>query len=106
MKKIILFLCLSLGIFCSESMNAQSVTTLRSQRDSLEALYKFTLDKYDSVSVANMDLEKKLNVMGLEIAELKKDIENKLIDKNTKPTSMRILVYDFFELSGSGFVFV
>jgi Fur family ferric uptake transcriptional regulator len=26
---------------------------------------------------------------------MKKDIENKLIDKNTKPTSMRILVYDF-----------
>lgn len=24
-----------------------------------------------------------------------KDIENKLIDKNTRPTSMRILVYDF-----------
>lgn len=26
---------------------------------------------------------------------MKKDTENKLIDKNTKPTSMRILVYDF-----------
>ena len=26
---------------------------------------------------------------------MKKDIEHKLIDKNTKPTSMRILVYDF-----------
>ncbi|WP_294250876.1 Fur family transcriptional regulator [uncultured Chryseobacterium sp.] len=26
---------------------------------------------------------------------MKKDIESKLIDKNTKPTSMRILVYDF-----------
>lgn len=26
---------------------------------------------------------------------MKKDVENKLIDKNTKPTSMRILVYDF-----------
>ncbi|MGE8513212.1 MAG: transcriptional regulator, partial [Chryseobacterium culicis] len=26
---------------------------------------------------------------------MKKDIEDKLIDKNTKPTSMRILVYDF-----------
>jgi Fur family ferric uptake transcriptional regulator len=26
---------------------------------------------------------------------MRKDIENKLIDKNTKPTSMRILVYDF-----------
>lgn len=26
---------------------------------------------------------------------MKKDIENKLINKNTKPTSMRILVYDF-----------
>jgi Fur family ferric uptake transcriptional regulator len=26
---------------------------------------------------------------------MKKDIENKLLHKNTKPTSMRILVYDF-----------
>lgn len=26
---------------------------------------------------------------------MKQEIENKLIDKNTKPTSMRILVYDF-----------
>lgn len=26
---------------------------------------------------------------------MKKNTENKLIDKNTKPTSMRILVYDF-----------
>lgn len=26
---------------------------------------------------------------------MKKDTENKLTDKNTKPTSMRILVYDF-----------
>ncbi|MCJ8152515.1 hypothetical protein MKJ01_01920 [Chryseobacterium sp. SSA4.19] len=26
---------------------------------------------------------------------MKKDIENKLIHKNTKPTSMRILIYDF-----------
>ncbi|MCY0975797.1 transcriptional repressor [Chryseobacterium wangxinyae] len=26
---------------------------------------------------------------------MKEEIENKLIDKNTKPTSMRILVYDF-----------
>jgi Fur family ferric uptake transcriptional regulator len=26
---------------------------------------------------------------------MNKDIENKLLHKNTKPTSMRILVYDF-----------
>lgn len=26
---------------------------------------------------------------------MKKDTENKLLNKNTKPTSMRILVYDF-----------
>ncbi|WP_294331298.1 transcriptional repressor [uncultured Chryseobacterium sp.] len=29
---------------------------------------------------------------------MKKDIESKLIDKNTRPTSMRILVYDFLSV--------
>lgn len=29
---------------------------------------------------------------------MKKDTENKLMDKNTRPTSMRILVYDFLSV--------
>jgi hypothetical protein len=36
---------------------------------------------------------------------MRNEIENKLMNKNTKPTSMRILVYDF-GFSGCGFVFV
>lgn len=34
-----------------------------------------------------------MNINRIEI--MKENIENKLIDKNTQPTSMRILVYDF-----------
>lgn len=45
-----------------------------SQRDSLESLYKFTLDKYDSVTVANNDLEGKLSGRQSEITKLKGEI--------------------------------
>src|ERR1044071_5121957 len=44
-----------------------------SQRDSLESLYKFTLDKYDSVTVANNDLNGKLTSRQSEISKLKGD---------------------------------
>ena len=81
MKKAIFLLCCGIATLCSTSANAQSATTLRSQRDSLEVLYKFTLDKYDSVAVANMDLNKKLEQKGSEIRNLKNEIDNILKQK-------------------------
>ena len=81
MKNAIFLLCCGIAILGSTSANAQSATTLRSQRDSLEALYKFTLEKYDSVAVANMDLSKKLEQKGSEITGLKNEIDNMLKKK-------------------------
>ena len=81
MKKAIFLLCSCIAILCSTPANAQSANTLRSQRDSLEALYKFTLDKYDSVAVANTELTKKLEQKGSEITNLKNEIDNILKKK-------------------------
>lgn len=53
-----------------------------SQRDSLESLYKFTLDKYDSVSIANNDLSGKLTTKQSEISKLKGEIGSILKKKN------------------------
>ena len=53
-----------------------------SQRDSLESLYKFTLDKYDSVSVANNDLSGKLTSKQSEISKLKGEISSILRKRN------------------------
>ena len=53
-----------------------------SQRDSLESLYKFTLDKYDSVTVANNDLSGKLTSRQTEITKLKGEISSILKKKN------------------------
>jgi len=53
-----------------------------SQRDSLESLYNFTLDKYDSVTVANNDLEGKLSTRQTEISKLKGEIGSILKKKN------------------------
>jgi hypothetical protein len=52
-----------------------------SQRDSLENLYKFTLDKYDSVTVANNDLSGKLTTKQSEISKLKVEINSILKKK-------------------------
>ena len=53
-----------------------------SQRDSLESLYKFTLDKYDSVTVANNDLSGKLTGKQAEITKLKGEINSILKKRN------------------------
>jgi regulator of replication initiation timing len=53
-----------------------------SQRDSLESLYKFTLDKYDSVTVANNDLSGKLTGKQAEISKLKGEINSILKKRN------------------------
>jgi regulator of replication initiation timing len=59
-----------------------------SQRDSLESLYKFTLDKYDSVTVANNDLSGKLTGKQGEIAKLKGEINGILKKKNATASEL------------------
>src|SRR5215204_448440 len=59
-----------------------------SQRDSLESLYKFTLDKYDSVTVANNDLSGKLTGKQSEISKLKGEINGILRKKNATASEL------------------
>ena len=59
-----------------------------SQRDSLESLYKFTLDKYDSVTVANNDLSGKLTNKQSEISKLKGEINSILRKKNATSSEL------------------
>jgi hypothetical protein len=59
-----------------------------SQRDSLESLYKFTLDKYDSVTVANNDLSGKLTGKQSEISKLKGEISSILKKKNATSSEL------------------
>lgn len=59
-----------------------------SQRDSLESLYKFTLDKYDSVTVANNDLSGKLTTKQTEISKLKSEIGSILKKKNATASEL------------------
>jgi myosin heavy subunit len=59
-----------------------------SQRDSLESLYKFTLDKYDSVTVANNDLSGKLTGKQTEITKLKVEINSILKKKNATQSEL------------------
>jgi|SRR6185436_9622148 len=82
MKKIMFILCLGAAVFCFKPVNAQTADTYRSQRDSIHALFIFVLDKYDSVTVANAELNKKMDRMGLELAGLKTEIDNILKKKS------------------------
>src|SRR6188474_1836857 len=59
-----------------------------SQRDSLESLYKFTLDKYDSVTVANNDMSGKLTAKQTEISKLKAEINRILKNKNATQSEL------------------
>ena len=59
-----------------------------SQRDSLESLYKFTLDKYDSVTVANNDLSGKLTGKQAEITKLKGEINGILKKRNATASEL------------------
>jgi len=59
-----------------------------SQRDSLESLYNYTLDKYDSVTVANNDLSGKLTTKQTEISKLKAEINGILKKKNATQSEL------------------
>jgi chromosome segregation ATPase len=59
-----------------------------SQRDSLESLYKYTLDRYDSSTVANKDLEGKLTGKQTEITKLKGEISSILRKSNASKSEL------------------
>jgi chaperonin cofactor prefoldin len=59
-----------------------------SQRDSLESLYKFTLDKYDSVTISNNDLSGKLTAKQSEISKLKGEISSILRKRNASQAEL------------------
>jgi myosin heavy subunit len=59
-----------------------------SQRDSLESVYNYTLDKYDSVTVANNDLSGKLTTKQSEISKLKVEINSILKKKNATQSEL------------------
>jgi prefoldin subunit 5 len=59
-----------------------------SQRDSLESLYKFTLDKYDSVTISNNDLSGKLTAKQSEISKLKGEISSILKKRNASQAEL------------------
>ncbi len=70
------------------ALNKQEGVHYMSQRDSLESLYKFTLDKYDSVTVANNDLSGKLTSRQSEISKLKGEISGILRKKNASQAEL------------------
>ena len=83
MKKITFILILFIVACCSQSLKAQTLASLKAeqkrlitQRDSISALYIYTIDQYDSLLSANIELEKKLQKQRLELDDLTKQIEN------------------------------
>lgn len=70
------------------ALNKQEGVHYMSQRDSLESLYKFTLDKYDSVTVANNDLSGKLTARQTEISKLKGEISSILRKRNASQAEL------------------
>lgn len=82
MKKISFVLYLVMALVYTTPGAAQSASTLRTQRDSIHALYIFTLDKYDSIAVANTALNEKILEIGQQLTSLKNEINNILEKKN------------------------
>ena len=74
MKKTISILCIAIALFCCKSTLGQTATSYKTQRDSINALYIFGLDKYDSVTIANMALKEKIDQIGTELTSLKSEI--------------------------------
>lgn len=76
MKKTISVLCMVIALFCCKSTHGQTAATYKSQRDSIHALYIFVLDKYDSVTIANMALKEKIDQIGSQLTSLKNEISD------------------------------
>jgi hypothetical protein len=70
-----------------------------SQRDSVQLLYDFTLKNYDSVTVANNDLQGKLNGRQSEISKLKSDINAILKNKNATAAELNLAKEKIAELN-------
>jgi chromosome segregation ATPase len=107
MKKIMVIVVTAIVVFCPGYINGQTtaklkaeINTLISQRDSIEALYKFTLDKYDSIAVANMEIEKKMKQTNLELASLKDEIETMLLKRRETVTALEDAKKLILELVG------
>jgi uncharacterized small protein (DUF1192 family) len=79
--------------------NKEQGAVYMSQRDSLELLYKLTLDKYDSVTVSNNDLEGKLTGKQSEISKLKGEIGAILKKKNATQAELKIAEEKIAELN-------
>lgn len=69
------------------------------QRDSIEVLYKFTLENYDSVTVANNDLQGKLTGKQSEISKLKGEIGSILKKKNATTEELNFAKSKIAELN-------
>jgi len=82
MKKIIFILALMVAVCFSKSMSAQTANQLRTQRDSIHALFMYTLNQYDSLVTRNNEIEKRLEKQRLELADLKKQVESVLKNKD------------------------
>jgi len=71
------------------------------QRDSVEVLYKFTLENYDSVTVANNDLQGKLTGKQSEISRLKGEIGAILKKKNATAEELNLAKTKIAQLNDS-----
>lgn len=72
---------------------------LMSQRDSVQVLYEFALKNYDSVTVANNDLQGKLTGKQSEISKLKGEINSILRKKNATQEELNLAKQKIGELS-------
>jgi uncharacterized small protein (DUF1192 family) len=70
-----------------------------SQRDSVQLLYDFTLKNYDSVTVANNDLQGKLTGRQSEISKLKSEINTILRNKNATAAELNLAKEKIGELN-------
>lgn len=87
MKKTIFILIIAAAASCPHSLNAQQAN-LRSQRDSLLALYNATLVMLDSVAGNNIELAKELGKVNAQVAMLKKEINKLSKEKNETATAL------------------
>lgn len=72
---------------------------LMSQRDSVQVLYEFALKNYDSVTIANNDLQGQLTGKQSEISKLKNEIRSILNKKNATQEELNLAKQKIGELN-------
>jgi peptidoglycan hydrolase CwlO-like protein len=87
MKKTIFILIIVSAACCPQSMKAQEAV-LKSQRDSLQAMYYEALTLLDSLAGKNMDLSKELEKCNAQLSALKKDVNRLSKEKNETATAL------------------